>query len=260
MYANSPYNIFKRKFKQLNKAQYGSIWLKAVFEIIIPPKKTINRIHDIVENKILITMKLIKLSISFTRYSDADFENKAQYVIACMTGNTAFVDPIPALADIKAALTKFSKDLLLSLGKDRILVPEKNKSRKQLELLLGQLGLYVMFVAVGDEAILASSGFSLTKDREPRYITNPGNVTLSNGVTSGEMLATVKKVKGATGYLYEITYIEPTDTTVWTSNTGSKSRFIFKTLIPGKRCWVRVAAIGAGNQIAYSPIASQYAQ
>lgn len=39
MYANSPYNIFKRKFKQLNKAQYGPIWLKAVFEIIIPPKK-----------------------------------------------------------------------------------------------------------------------------------------------------------------------------------------------------------------------------
>lgn len=204
-------------------------------------------------------MTLLKLIITFTRLRDGEFQNKVQYILACMTGNAAFTDPIPTLDEIRTALTKFSDDLVAAQGKDRVFVAEKNKSRKQLELLVAQLGMYVMYKAVGDEAILASSGFPMVKVREARYIDNPGNVTLANGKTSGELVASVKKVKGAMGYLYEIAHAEPAEDTVWTTVSCSKSRFVFKSLVPGKKYWVRVAATASGNQVTYSPVASQFA-
>lgn len=205
-------------------------------------------------------MKTQKINISFSGYSDADFENKAAYILASMTNNPAFTSPIPTLADVQAALTKFSANLVAAATLDRVAVAEKNKSRMQLELLLAQLGMYVMFIANGDAAILTSSGFTLSKTPEARYITNPGNVLLSNGITSGELVVAVTGVKGASGYLHEICSTEPVANTQWDSTPSTRAKFTFKNLEPGKRYWVRVAATGSGEQIAYSPVASQYVQ
>ena len=205
-------------------------------------------------------MKTQKINISFSGYTDADFENKAAHIHASMAGNPAFPTPIPTLADVQAALTRYSNDLVAAATLDRVAVAEKNKSRLQLELLLAQLGMYVMFIANGDAAILTSSGYTLSKMPEPRYITNPGNVDLGNGITSGELVASVKAVSGAKSYLYQIAAEEPKDNTQWESNSSTRSKFTFTDLVPGKRYWVRVAATGRDEQVAYSPVASQYVQ
>ena len=42
-------------------------------------------------------MKNSKISISFTRYSDADFLTKAEHIYQSLTGNLAFKDPVPTL-------------------------------------------------------------------------------------------------------------------------------------------------------------------
>ena len=126
--------------------------------------------------------------------------------------------------------------------------------------MLRQLGLSVMAQANGDEKTLVTSGFTLTKTREPRYITNPGNVVLSNGITSGTMVSTVKAVKGGKSYVHEIATTLPVDDTVWTTNTSSTSSFVFSNLTPGKQYWVRVAVIGARHQKAYSTVSTWYAQ
>lgn len=206
-------------------------------------------------------MKILKISTSFSKFSDADFETKAQYIVNVgIAGNANFPSPNPVLADLQTAVTRYSNGLLAAkdLGKNN--VAEKNESREELELLLGQLGLYVMNVSNGSLTMLTSSGFSLTKDPEPRYIDNPGNVTLSNGISSGTMVAQVKSVKGGTGYLHEITAELPTETTVWTSSHSTTSKFTFTNLQAGKQYWVRVAVTGSRQQIAYSPVASQFVQ
>jgi hypothetical protein len=205
-------------------------------------------------------MKTQKINISFTSYTDGDFETKAEYIHSSMTGNAAFTDPIPTLAEVQAAITQYSAFLVAAATLGRTAVADKNKSRKQLELLLGQLGMYVMYIANGDAAILTSSGFTLSKAREVRYITNPGNVVLTNGITSGVLTATVKAVAGATGYLYEISSTAPDDAPAWESTSSTRAKFTFKNLQPGKRYWIRVAATGSGEQIAFSPVASQFAQ
>ncbi|RTL56072.1 MAG: fibronectin type III domain-containing protein [Sphingobacteriales bacterium] len=205
-------------------------------------------------------MKTPKINLSFYAYSDADFENKVAHILNSMTGNPAFPAPIPALADVQAALDKYREDLIAAATLDRVAIAKKNQSRAELELLTKQLGMYVMFIAREDVAILTSSGFTLSKQPEPRYITNPGNVTLSNGLSSGELVASVEAVPGAKSYVYQIVATEPTDTTMWESITVTRSKYTFNGLLPGKRYWVRVAAAGRDEQIAYSPVASQYVQ
>ncbi|MEO6232113.1 MAG: fibronectin type III domain-containing protein [Ferruginibacter sp.] len=205
-------------------------------------------------------MKTAKIKISFSAYSDANLENKAASILQNMTGNPAFTDPIPTLSELQAALTAYSAALLSAASLGRVNVAEKNKTRKTLELLLSQLGMYVMYIANGDEVTLTSSGYSLAKTPEPQYITNPGNVTLTNGITSGELVAAVKAVKGAVSYLHQYTPDPLTAESVWDGVPGSRSSLTFKNLEVGKKYWFRVAAVGSGQQIAYSPTSTQYVQ
>ncbi len=142
-------------------------------------------------------MKNQKINLNFSKFSDPDFLVKARHILSGMTDNPAFADPIPTLKELEAAVTNYAGALDAALGLGRTNVAEKNKCRAVLEALLGRLGMYVMFVANGDAAILTSSGYTLSKTPESAYISNPGNVTLSNGITSGELISSVLNVSGA---------------------------------------------------------------
>ena len=137
--------------------------------------------------------------------------------------------------------------------------------------VLKQLGMYVMCIANGDVTALGSSGYTLSKIPSPNYITNPGNVSLSNGITAGVVQSSVPAVKGGKSYLHQI-YAEPATSNAatfsidavedsqWITYTSSKSRYTFTDLQPGVRYWVRAAVIGSKNQIAYGPASAIYAQ
>lgn len=203
-------------------------------------------------------MKVAKLTLSTSPYTDADFLGRSQYVLSCLTGNTSFPSPVPPLADLSAAIDAFALARVGAASGTHALVAAKNERRAELEAVYVQLGMYVMYVANGSVELLIQSGYPVAKDREPVYISNPGNVTLSNGVTSGELESVVAAVKGSRLYLFQITDAEPSDNTLWDSRTCSRCKYTFKGLQPGKKYWVRVAATGSGDQIAYSTIASQY--
>jgi hypothetical protein len=203
-------------------------------------------------------MKVAKLNLSTSPYTDADFLGKAKYVLACLTGNPSFPSPVPPLADLSAAIDAFALALVGAASGTHALVAAKNERRAELEAVYVQLGMYVMYVANGSVELLTQSGYTVAKDREPVYISNPGNVTLANGVTSGDLDCMVAAVKGSKLYLHQISDSEPAENTVWDSRTCSRSKYTFKGLQPGKKYWVRVAATGSGDQIAYSTIASQY--
>ena len=205
-------------------------------------------------------MTIQRVSISFLRYSDAGFEGKGKHILACITGNTSFPEPNPSVTALTDAVTDYSTKRIAAANLGRIEVAAKNAARETLEIMLEQLGNYVMNVANGNVEMLTGSGFTLIKEREPRYITNPGGVTLSNGVTSGTLVASVVAVPGAGGYIHEISEQAPTENQVWVSAVTTTSRYTYTNLLPGKQYWVRVAAIGARKQIAYSTVATQFAQ
>lgn len=201
-----------------------------------------------------------RISTSFSKYTDAGLEDKAKLIISSMSGNPDFPVPYPSIEDVQAASGAYSAARLAAANLGRTFVADKNAARITLDDLLSQLGNYVMNIADGDLAMLTGSGYTLYKQRELRYITNPGNVTISNGLSSGELKASVKAVAGATGYLYEITGTSPDENAVWTSIPSAACRYTFTNLQPGKQYWVRVAATGSRQQLTYSPVATQFAQ
>ncbi len=205
-------------------------------------------------------MKMTKIKTAFSGYSDSHLETKADSILQNMTGNVNFPSPIPTLIELATALAAYSIALTKAADLGRLNVAEKNKARNTLELLLGQLGMYVMYIANGDEAILTSSGYSLAKANEPQYISFPGVVELVNGITSGELVASVKAMKGARSYNHQVTPDPLTPESVWDSTTTSRRSYTFKNLEPGKKYWFRVAVIGSDEQVAYSSYASQFAQ
>lgn len=201
-----------------------------------------------------------RILISFTNYTDADLKEKAGYILTSMTKNPNFKTPVPAIAEVSAALDKYSAALIAAASLDRVMVAEKNKSRKALVSLLTQLGMYVMFVANGDAFVLVSSGYSLGKMPEPGKLGNPGLVTLKSGVTSGQMLSSVKRLKYAKMYSHEITAQQPGDEGNWDATHTTTSKQLYNGLVPGKQYWVRVAAIGSFGQVTYSGVSSMYVQ
>lgn len=205
-------------------------------------------------------MKMQKINTSFSIYADANLEQKAQYILGQMTGNGAFDSPVPPLPVVSDAVETYSLALVAAAGLDRTKVAFKNEARQSLETLLGKLGMYVMNVALGNVAVLTSSGFTLRKANEPVYIGNPGNVTIANGVTSGELIVSVASVAGAKSYLHQVSTVPPADNTQWVSASSSRSKYTYSELEPGKQYWFRVIAIGARQQQTSSPVATQFAQ
>ena len=205
-------------------------------------------------------MRIPKITLNFARLRDSVFENKAKHILESMTDNPNFPDPIPTLVQLQTAITNYSNALVAAaeLGKNN--VANKNKYRSELELLLFQLGMFVMFVANGNVTILISSGYTLSKEPEPQHLENPGMVMLENGISTGQLVATIKKPAGARSFAHEICDEQPTPATVWNSTPTSRSSFVFNGLLPGKQYWVRVAVTGSAGQIAYSTVSTQFAQ
>ena len=201
-----------------------------------------------------------KIILSFGTYTDVNFLYKAQKIYDSLNGNTNFVNLVPSLPDVQAAISKYSDDLQAASTGLKAAIAQKNQSRAILEAILRQLGMSIMTEANGDEAKLATTGYTLSKNREPRYITNPGNVTITNGISFGQMIGSVKAVAGGISYVYEIAGELPAGATNWDIYTSSTCKFLFSNLIPGKQYWVRVAVIGSRGQKAYSTTATFFAQ
>ena len=205
-------------------------------------------------------MKNAKISLSFGNLGDDNFLTKSEHIHKRMTGNPYFTDPVPPLPDIKDAIDAYSGALTDAKGLGTVPVSLKNKAREVLEQLLFQLGMYVMFIANGDETILSTTGFTMNKTPEPNYLTNLGNVTLENGVTSGELIGSVKRQGAIRSYQFQVATELQTETTLWETRPSSKSKYVFTNLIPGKQYWVRVMAVGSKNQVVYSNVATQFVQ
>jgi len=197
---------------------------------------------------------------SFKTFSDAEFDTRALHIGTSMTDNEHFPllqDRLPA---IKTAQEKFSADLAASKTLGRLAVAEKNNSRAALASLLSTLALLIM-AQTNDLVQLLTTGFVLRKKPEPRVITAPNNLTLSAGINSGEILATVTKPKGTDSIMYQICdgSVAPEDR-VWISTVSTSNKYLFSNLQPGKLYAVRCGAVGTKGQLAFSAIVTMYAQ
>lgn len=202
-----------------------------------------------------------RINIGFSRFSDANFENEAAHVVGSITANPAvFANPNPDAATLATSLTRYSTALVAAANRGRNEVAEKNAARQALESQLQALAMYVMNIANGDEKILVLSGFPLRKENGLRYISTPANFTISNGITSGELVSSVSTDKAARVYEHQYTDNYQGEATVWNSVNTSVRRYTHTGLTPGRQYWFRVGLKGSREQSAYTTVISMYAQ
>lgn len=192
-----------------------------------------------------------------SKLSDGILESKTHSIISSMTGNAHFPTPTPSLAEIETAADNFSSALVKAGTGNRADVADKNAKR---EVLVDQLRRFcksINVIANGDAAMLLTSGFDLSKDPQPTVISKPEILRVENGVASGQLLVSVKAVKGAYSYLHEYT----TDATLapdsWVTAMSTSAKAVFNNLQPGTMYYCRVAAVGSNNQVLYSDAASR---
>jgi len=205
-------------------------------------------------------MRLQKISVSFSHYSDANLKAKADFILQSMTGNAAFVAPIPTLADLQTAITNFGDALTTASTLDRNAVAQKNQCREILEGILSQLGMYVMFIANGDVAILISSGYTLTKVPQPGSVTAPEGIVIKNGPSTGQLTTVVPTQKAASSFLHSVTTDSVTADSKWISLSSRTGKCTFTDLQPGLKYWGKTAAVASDGEMFYSPLGSWIVQ
>ncbi len=205
-------------------------------------------------------MRMPKINLSFSNLRDAEVKGESDFILRSMFGNAAFTDPMPSLADVQSAIVNYGDALTAAASLDINMVALKNQYRQVLESVLFQLGLYVMCVANGDVTILISSGFKLAKTPASNPISAPDSIVLTNGPSSGKLVAVVPTVKGANSYLHCLTAEPITPTSIWVNLVSRSRKCTFDNLQPGVKYWAKTAAVGKGGQMMFSPLASQFAQ
>ena len=193
--------------------------------------------------------------------SDPAFENLSQSIYASMLENPYYPTPLPALTEILEAVNAYSGALVAAVqtrGKNEIAL--KNQARETLTSLLGQLANSVMTTANGDRVKLVSSGFPLNSEGETSFLLKPENMQVTDGINPGELVTTVKAVKGAKGYAHQYTPDPITPNSEWKQVLSTSCKCTLTNLVPGQKYWCRVAAFGSYNQLVYSDAISRVVQ
>ena len=206
-------------------------------------------------------MKIQKLRLDYTRYSDAQLNLKAKNVVSSLTNNVNFEPTIPSLANFTILQTNFSNALDKALNGDRQLIALKNQAKEELLAGMRQLSFNIDAQANGDRAKLLSSGFDLASSSDASSVISvPTDFKIMDGMNAGELKFSCKKVATAVSYVIEYTDEIPSEETLWKFQPASSREFTIKGLRTGIRIYGRIKAVGTKGQTANSEILSRLVQ
>jgi len=149
--------------------------------------------------------KTIRVLDGFAKVPDGGVLSRGTVVQTNMTGNPNFPDPPVNLADLKAAIGRFSALIAEALDRSKKVIAEKTKQREVVIDMLRLLARYVEVTCDGDMAKFQTSGFqpaSATKPQTPPLSENVRKIR--HGLNSGQVVVQLKAVPEA--YSYELRY------------------------------------------------------
>src|SRR6478672_2905144 len=148
---------------------------------------------------------MARIRTNVSGLSDAELTVKTGFIINSRKDNVYFPNPIPTLAEVKAALDAFTAALAnMGTGKEQTII--KNQARATLLSLLTGLALNVQLSSKGDELALESSGFDIiTRRSAVGVLPKPVNFVAKPADLPGSVKLSMKSIDGAKSYLYEYT-------------------------------------------------------
>ena len=201
-------------------------------------------------------MKKIRIVTGFLRLPQTKLLQKAQMILQCMTGNANFPTPTPDLAALSAAITDYAAALANPASKANTAL--KNQLRAALIALLNQLALYVQMNGNNDETILLSSGYSLSKTKQPVGVLPKASNFKAVPLHNCMVKLSNQKITGADSYSYSYTTTPVTEASTWTSINSTKAKLVVSNLTSGSCYAFRVAGIGANPTIVNSDVITSY--
>ena len=198
----------------------------------------------------------------FNSWSDKKLATEGVRIQTAITGNTYFPDTTPSALDYSEMVGAY----IAQLGKanstrDVNAVAAKNARRRELIEATVTLANSCSLTAGGDLEMLLSTALPLRKKSQTVVLAKPTNFRCTNGINPGELFLKVDTMNGAVSFNFTYTEYPPTETSAWTTVTSSKSTCTLTGLTPGKKYWIRVAAVGSKGQMVWGEtIQSPYVQ
>jgi hypothetical protein len=208
-------------------------------------------------------MKKKKAILNLSKKGVPEVATKALTIHNKMKNNPDFPAPSPPLDDIK-----LQRDVMLSKQAEQQeafkeyqkKTLEMNEEKEKLIELLEEEGSYVEIAADGDAAKIIGAGYDVKKVATPAgMLPAPTNVEAKEGANDGDIIVTWNPVKGKTSYEVFLSF-DITDSTQWSHQaTVTKTKCFIAGIDSGTRIWVRVCAINAAGQGAFSDPATKTA-
>lgn len=198
-----------------------------------------------------------KLIVTLERLNDAHLMAKSGLVIVSMTDNPYFPRPwpvpTPGLDELNTARDDFCVAVYACATRDTVKIEQRNAAREVLIGLLRRLVSYLEFVAHGDVAALASTGFDLRRDivrNGPGPLPAPEGFRLLHGARSGSLEVRISKLFGAASYEIQIAQGDPTLEESWRhAMVAPNTRNIVLSGLPlAQKVWIRVRGVKLGSE------------
>jgi hypothetical protein len=179
---------------------------------------------------------------------DEDLAQMTRHHLQKMEANPHFTAPMPTQAELNGLLETFvqdCRDTRNAMTHVRLLVAQKQKSRRRLEQALNRRGNYVQLTSRGDAEAILSTAFGIRRKRQAvAELEAPTDVQATPGPVAGSMILTWTKVKHAK--LYRLEY-GPADGPVVEVPLTGRRRKELHGLEVGRLHRFRIAAIGGAT-------------
>jgi hypothetical protein len=193
-----------------------------------------------------------RIIISFKRFKAEVLIELALFILAKMTGNPYFTTPDPPLNVLSDVIEDFKAKFTLALEGGKSARANMKDARVMLNGTLHSLGLYVMKVADGNETIMVSSGFPMSKIPDPAHHVdfwvirepNPGAIRFGCVAYPKARSYVWLRFTGAN---------PPDDKKLWTlAGVSTQAKMGLSDLDSGSREWLCYCAVTPAGMMAWS--------
>lgn len=194
---------------------------------------------------------MAKVKLGLKNLSPDELVSLGNTIKTAMTGNANFTTPNPTLSAIgtliTTAQTKIAAYNTAKAAADTAL-SDRDTALASLRFGLSQEGDYVQNITGGDATKIESAGMSVRDDASPvGPPTQVLNLVVTVGDNDGTLDASWDPVRGAASYEIQ-TSVDPVSGTSWAfKQSATRSSATVIALTSGTKMWVRVRAVGAGN-------------
>ena len=179
---------------------------------------------------------------------DDDLAQMTRQHLQKMESNPHFANPMPSQAELTSLLEVFvqdCKDTRNAMNHVRMLVAQKQKSRRRLEQALNRRGNYVQLASGGNPDAIHSTAFDTRRKRQTvSQLEAPTDIQAIPGHNAGSMILTWEKVKHAKFYRLEY---GPVDGPLVEVPLTGRRRKELQGLEVGRMHRFRLAAIGGAT-------------